>query len=147
MNQKNNQTAEELKKVLADTYALYLKTQNFHWNVTGPNFHTYHLMFEQQYNELALAVDEIAERIRGLGEVTPGGFEAFIKLTSVKEEEGTLAADKMVRSLIHEHETVMKSIHSVYPSVETTNDKVTEDLLNDRLSAHEKTVWMLKSSL
>ncbi len=139
--------ADGLSHVLADSYTLYLKTHNFHWNVTGPMFNTLHMMFEQQYNELALAVDEIAERIRALGEKAPGTYAAFAKLTEIEEEEGTPDAEEMIRQLVRGHETVARTARSVFPTAEAGSDEPTADLLTQRLQVHEKTAWMLRSML
>jgi starvation-inducible DNA-binding protein len=139
--------AEGLSKLLGDTYTLYLKTHNFHWNVTGPMFQTLHLMFEQQYNELALAVDLIAERIRALGFPAPGTYSEFSQLSSIKEEEGVPAAEDMIRLLVEGQETVVRTARSVFPVVEAANDEPTADLLTQRMQVHEKTAWMLRSLL
>jgi starvation-inducible DNA-binding protein len=137
--------ANGLAKVLGDSYSLYLKTHNFHWNVTGPMFSTLHLMFETHYTELALAVDLIAERIRALGFIAPGTYSEFAKLTSIKEHSGDVEATKMIKYLIEAHEVVIKTSRSVLPLAEKANDQVTLDLLTQRLQIHEKTVWMLRS--
>src|SRR5918999_636346 len=139
--------AEGLSKLLADTYTLYLKTHNFHWNVTGPMFQTLHLMFEQQYNELALAVDLIAERIRALGFPAPGTYKEFSKLSSITEEEGTPTAEEMIRKLVEGQEAVVRTARSVFPVVDGANDEPTADLLTQRMQVHEKTAWMLRSLL
>lgn len=139
--------AQGLSKLLADTYTLYLKTHNFHWNVTGPMFQTLHLMFEQQYNELALAVDLIAERIRALGLPAPGTYREFSQLSSIKEEEGALSAEEMIRLLVEGQEAVVRTARSVFPVVERVNDEPTADLLTQRMQVHEKTAWMLRSLL
>jgi starvation-inducible DNA-binding protein len=139
--------AEGLAKLLADTYTLYLKTHNFHWNVTGPMFNTLHLMFEQQYTELALAVDAIAERIRALGHPAPGSYAQYAKLTSIKEEDGQPAAEKMIRQLAKDQETVAKTAREVFPLADGANDQPTADLLTERMQIHEKTAWMLRSML
>jgi starvation-inducible DNA-binding protein len=139
--------AEGLSKLLADTYTLYLKTHNFHWNVTGPMFQTLHLMFEQQYNELALAVDLIAERIRALGFPAPGTYKEFSKLSSISEEEGTPSAEEMIRKLVEGQEAVVRTARSVFPVVERASDEPTADLLTQRMQVHEKTAWMLRSLL
>ncbi|MGE3357137.1 MAG: Dps family protein [Acidimicrobiia bacterium] len=136
-----------LSRLLAGTYTLYLKTHNFHWNVTGPMFQTLHLMFETQYNELALAVDLIAERIRSLGEPAPGSYQAFSQLSSVTDEAGVPEALDMVRRLVTDHETVARTARSVFPIVEAARDEVSADLLTQRLQVHEKTAWMLRSLL
>jgi len=141
------QLAEGLSRLLADTYTLYLKTHNFHWNVTGPMFQTLHLMFETHYNELALAVDLIAERIRALGHVAPGSYQAYAKLSTIREEKGVPSATKMIHSLVKGHEAVAKTARSVFPVAEGANDQPTADLLTQRLQIHEKTAWMLRSLL
>jgi starvation-inducible DNA-binding protein len=134
-----------LARVLADTYTLYLKTHNFHWNVTGPMFQTLHLMFEGQYNELALAVDLVAERIRALGEFAPGSYAEYSKLGSIPEANGVPAATDMVKQLVEGHEAVIRTARSVFPWAEKANDQSTIDLLTQRLQVHEKTAWMLRS--
>ncbi len=139
--------AEGLSKLLADTYTLYLKTHNFHWNVTGPMFQTLHLMFEQQYNELALAVDQIAERIRALGFPAPGTYREFSKLSSIGEEEGAPNAEEMIRKLVEGQEAVVRTARTVFPIVDKANDEPTADLLTQRMQVHEKTAWMLRSLL
>jgi len=136
-----------LSRLLADTYTLYLKTHNFHWNVTGPLFNSLHLMFETQYNELALAVDEIAERVRALGFPAPGSYVRFKELTSIREETEVPSAEEMVTQLVHDHETVVRTARSVFPIVEKNFDQPTADLLTRRMEIHEKTAWMLRSQL
>jgi starvation-inducible DNA-binding protein len=138
---------EGLSRLLADTYTLYLKTHNYHWNVTGPMFQTLHLMFETQYNELALAVDLIAERIRALGYPAPGTYAEFSKLTSIKEPKGVPAAEDMIRELVAGQEAVVKTARSVFPLVDKVNDEPSADLLTQRMQVHEKTAWMLRSLL
>ncbi|WP_396426415.1 Dps family protein [Leptolyngbya sp. FACHB-261] len=145
--QDRQQIAEGLSKLLADTYTLYLKTHNFHWNVTGPMFQTLHLMFEQQYNELALAVDLIAERIRALGFPAPGTYKEFAQLSSIKEEEGVPTAEEMIRLLVEGQEAVVRTARSIFPVVDKANDEPTADLLTQRMQVHEKTAWMLRSLL
>ncbi len=139
--------ADGLARLLADTYTLYLKTHNYHWNVTGPMFHTLHLMFETQYNELALAVDQIAERIRALGHPAPGSYHAFSRLSSIQEEEGLPAAEEMIRQLVIGQETVVRTAREVFPTVEKAGDEPTADLLTQRMQIHEKNAWMLRSML
>ncbi|MEX0768393.1 MAG: Dps family protein [Microthrixaceae bacterium] len=139
--------AAGLSRLLADTYTLYLKTHNYHWNVTGPMFQTLHLMFETQYNELALAVDLIAERIRSLGAPAPASYREFSELSSVPEEDDQPAAQEMIRRLVAGQETVARTARSVYPVVEKAHDEPTADLLTQRLQIHEKTAWMLRSLL
>jgi len=139
--------ADGLSRVLADTYTLYLKTHYFHWNVTGAMFQTLHLMFEQQYNELALAVDLIAERIRALNVPAPGSYAAFSKLTSIAEETGVPKAEDMIGQLVEGQEAVIRVARSVFPTAEKAGDQVTVDLLTQRMQIHEKTAWMLRSLL
>ncbi|MEX0961155.1 MAG: Dps family protein [Burkholderiales bacterium] len=136
-----------LSKLLADTYTLYLQTHNFHWNVTGPMFNTLHLMFEQQYNELALAVDLIAERIRALGFPAPGTYRDYSKLASIKETDGVPSAEEMIRILVTGQETVVRTAREVFPLAEKSSDEPTADLLTQRMQVHEKTAWMLRSLL
>ena len=139
--------ADALSRLLADTYTLYLKTHNYHWNVTGPLFNTLHLMFETQYNELALAVDLIAERIRALGHPAPGSYRAFSRLSSIQEEEGLPTAEEMIRQLVIGQETVVRTAREVFPTVDRANDEPTADLLTQRMQIHEKNAWMLRSML
>ena len=139
--------ADGLSRLLADSYTLYLKTHNFHWNVTGPMFQTLHTMFEEEYTELATAVDEIAERIRALGHPAPGSYAAYAKLSTVTESEDVPEAKVMVEQLVSAHETVAKTARSVFPAAEAGNDEVTADLLTQRMTVHEKTAWMLRSLL
>ena len=142
----SRETAQGLERLLADSYTLYLKTHNFHWNVTGPNFSSLHLMFEGQYTELALAVDTIAERIRALGFPAPGSYARFSELTTIKEATGVPKAEAMVAQLAADHETIVKSIKALWLAAEKDRDEGTLDLLTQRLSSHEKTAWMLNSS-
>ncbi len=139
--------SDGLSKLLADTYTLYLKTHNFHWNVTGPMFNTLHLMFEQQYNELALAVDLIAERIRALGFPAPGSYSEFSKLSSIKEENHVPPAEEMIKLLVCGNEAIVKTARSIFPTAEKANDESTCDLLTQRMQVHEKTAWMLRSMI
>jgi starvation-inducible DNA-binding protein len=136
-----------LSRLLADTYTLYLKTHNYHWNVTGPMFQTLHLMFETQYNELALAVDLIAERIRALGAPAPGSYREFAELSSIAEDTDRPDATEMIRRLVKGQEAVARTARSVFPVAEQANDEPTADLLTQRLQVHEKTAWMLRSLL
>lgn len=144
---QRKQIAAGLSRLLADSYTLYLKTHNYHWNVTGPQFNTLHLMFEGQYTELATAVDEIAERIRALGEPAPGSYKAFAKLTSIEEEEKVPDAETMIRQLVIGQETVVRTARELFPLVEEAGDEPTADLLTQRMQVHEKTAWMLRSML
>ena len=134
-----------LSKLLADSYTLYLKTHNYHWNVTGPQFNTLHQMFETQYTELALAVDEVAERIRALGEPAPGSYQAFSKLTSIEEEDGAPGAEEMVRQLVKGQEAVVRTAREAFKAAEAANDEPTADLLTQRMQVYEKNAWMLRS--
>lgn len=139
--------AKGLNHLLADTYTLYLMTHNFHWNVKGPMFNTLHLMFEGQYNELALAVDLIAERIRALGYPAPGTYGEFVELSSIKEVKGQPVADEMIRHLVRGQEAIVKTARSLFPVVEKASDEPTADLLTQRMQLHEKNAWMLRSLL
>ena len=141
------QIAEGLSRLLADSYTLYLKTHNFHWNVTGPMFNTLHLMFEGQYTELAAAVDLIAERIRALGFPAPGSYREYSKLSSIQEAEGVPPANEMIAQLVKGQEAVVKTARAVWPIVERAADEPTADLLTQRMQVHEKTAWMLRSML
>lgn len=136
-----------LSRLLADTYTLYLKTHNFHWNVTGPQFRTLHLMFEEEYNELWQAVDLIAERIRALGHFAPGTYREFGKLTSIREPEGVPSATDMIRQLVEGHETVIRTARELFPAVDEARDEASTDLLTQRMQTHEKMAWMLRSLL
>ena len=144
---KRTQIADGLSHLLADTYTLYLKTHNYHWNVTGPMFTTLHTMFEQQYTELALAVDEIAERIRALGIFAPGSYSSYAKLTQIEEETGVPKAEDMIDQLVLGQEAVIRTAREIFPVVEDANDEPTADLLTSRMQIHEKTAWMLRSLL
>ena len=137
--------AHGLSRLLADTYTLYLKTHNYHWNVVGPMFKTLHDLFELQYTELSTAVDEIAERIRALGVAAPGSYKAFGALTAVEEEEGVPDATDMIKKLVVANETVIRTAREVFPLADEVNDEPTADLLTQRMQIHEKTAWMLRS--
>jgi starvation-inducible DNA-binding protein len=139
--------AEGISRVLADTYTLYLKTHNYHWNVTGPMFNTLHLMFEAQYNEMWVAADLLAERIRSLGVFAPGSYAQFAEITVIAEADGIPTAEAMIADLVHGHEAVTRTIRSIYPTVQAANDESSADLLTQRLQVHEKTAWMLRSML
>jgi starvation-inducible DNA-binding protein len=139
--------ADGLSRLLADTYSLYLKTHNFHWNVTGPMFQTLHNMFEQQYTELAVAVDDIAERIRSIGFPAPGTYSDFAKLSSIEETSGVPSAEDMIRLLVEANEAVVRTARSAFPAAEEAGDESTVDLLTERMRIHEKTAWMLRSLL
>lgn len=139
--------ADGLARLLADSYTLYLKTHNFHWNVKGPMFQTLHTMFEGQYMELATAVDEIAERIRALGEPAPGSYKQFAALSTIEEETEVVPAEEMIRQLVKGQESVVKTARSVFPAAEAAHDEPTADLLTQRMQLHEKNAWMLRSLL
>lgn len=139
--------ADELSKVLADSYMLYLKTHNFHWNVTGEHFHSLHEQFEEQYTELADAIDEIAERIRALGHKAPGTFKEFHQLTSIKEDTEKPEAMEMVRRLAVANEQVLRTARKALDPAKEADDEATIDLLTQRLHVHSKTAWMLRSHL
>jgi starvation-inducible DNA-binding protein len=141
------QIADGLSRLLADTYTLYLKTHNFHWNVTGPMFNSLHLMFETQYNELALAVDLIAERIRALDMPAPGSYSQYAKLSSIKEETGVPDWKEMVRQLADGQEAVVRTARKLFPAVDAAHDEPTADLLTQRMQVHEKNGWMLRALL
>ena len=139
--------AEGLSRLLADTYTLYLKTHNFHWNVTGPMFNTLHLMFEGQYTELALAVDSIAERIRALGFPAPGSYKEYAKLSSIPEADGVPEANEMIRQLVEGQEAVVRTARGVFALTDEVHDEPSTDLLTQRMQIHEKTAWMLRAML
>lgn len=139
--------AKGLSMLLADEYTLYLKTHNYHWNVTGPLFNTLHKMFEDQYMELAPAVDDIAERIRTLGEYAPGSYKDFAELSSVAEASGKEDAEEMIRQLVLAREAVVRTARNMLPAVNEADDEPTLDLLTQRMQVHEKTAWMLRSLL
>lgn len=139
--------ADGLSRMLADSYSLYLKTHNFHWNVTGPMFQTLHLMFMAQYNEMWLAIDVVAERIRALGYPAPGTYKEFAALTSIAESEGVPKAKEMIRQLVEGQETVARTAREVLKIADKAGDQPTVDLLSARMEVHEKNAWMLRSLL
>ena len=142
-----NTVALELSKVLADTYAMYQKTHGYHWNVKGPNFRGLHLLFEEQYTELWNSIDEIAERIRALGELAPMSTSAFGNLSSLKEGDPTFSADDMLKDLKTSQKQVIATIQAAEKAAEAAGDGATQDLCNARLAAHQKHLWMIKASL
>ena len=144
-DQERKNIADGLAKLLADSYTLYLKTHNFHWNVTGPHFKSLHVLFEEQYLELALAVDTLAERIRALGCPAPASYAQFSKLTSIKESVTVPTWEVMVAELVTGHETVVRTARELIPVVDGAQDEVTLSLLSDRMDVHEKAAWMLRS--
>ncbi|MCH1929159.1 DNA starvation/stationary phase protection protein DpsA [Shewanella sp. A25] len=139
--------AAGLNQLLADSYSLYLKTHSFHWNVTGPMFTSLHLLFEQQYSELALAVDLIAERVRALGARALGSYSAYARLTEIQEDQGVTKAETMIRELLADQEIVIRNARALYPLVSQASDEATADLLTQRIQTHEKNAWMLRSLL
>ena len=145
--EQRQEIADKLSALLADSYSLYLKTHNYHWNVTGPLFNTLHTMFEEQYTELATAVDDIAERIRALGIKAPGSYSAFSSLTSIDEASGKESAEDMIRALVEGQETVARTARAAFPAADGANDEPTADLLTQRMQTHEKNAWMLRSML
>lgn len=143
--QERVEIAESLKFLLADSYTLYLQTHNFHWNVTGAQFRELHLMFEEHYNELALAVDEIAERIRTLDIPAPGTYKAFVELSSIDEVEGVPTAPEMVDILTQGHEAVVRTCRKALSVAQKASDESSAALISDRMRVHEKTAWMLRA--
>ena len=146
-DEQSTEIAAGLARVLADSYTLYLKTHSYHWNVVGPMFHSLHTMFEAQYTELALAVDEIAERIRALGAPAPGTYREFAALSAVREDTDAPVAGEMVARLVAAHETTARTIRATLAMTEAAPDHVSTDLLVRRLDVHQKTAWMLRSML
>ncbi|MBO6950000.1 MAG: DNA starvation/stationary phase protection protein [Rhodospirillales bacterium] len=145
--QAKKECANAMSKVLADTYILYLKTHNFHWNVTGPMFKSLHEMFEEQYTEMWTAVDEIAERIRALGAAAPGTYAKFRELGTVEETEDLPNADEMVADLVKSNEALARTIRSALSTAQDNGDEVSAGILTDRLTVHEKSIWMMRSTL
>jgi starvation-inducible DNA-binding protein len=143
----NKPVTDSLKVVLADSYALYLKTQNYHWNVEGPNFKSLHELFEMHYTDLAAAIDEIAERIRTLGEKAPGNWDSYKALTSIKNGDENATAETMTKELAEDQEVIAKPLGKALASAQQTEDEVTIGLVTDRLAIHQKNAWMLRSSL
>ena len=141
------QVAEQLTRMLADSYAVYLKTHGYHWNIRGPEFFALHTLLEQQYREQWEALDLIAERIRGLGELAPQGYAAFANLTSVKDGDPEKDARAMLEELMRDHETVVATARHALKVADEDGDDVTADLMTQRLAAHEKAAWMLRATL
>lgn len=141
------QIVSGLEKLMSDSFMLYLKTLFFHWNVTGPMFQPLHDIFETQYQELLVAVDDLAERVRALGYPAPGTFTQFTRLTSIIEDSSIPDTDTMIKILVQDHETVIRTIREVYGTVEKADDVATLDMLIKRMEVHEKTAWMLRSFL
>lgn len=148
INEKDRKKiADGLSRLLADSYVVYLKTHNFHWNVTGPMFQTLHVLFMTQYTELWNALDLIAERIRALGYPAPGSYKRFVELSSIPEEDGVPKAKDMIRQLVSGQEAVARTARQVFAIVEKASDQPTADLLTQRMEVHEKNAWMLRSLL
>jgi len=147
MIEHNKQVAEQLSKLLAESYTLYLKTHKYHWNVTGPMFHSLHLLFEQQYTDLALAVDTIAERIRALGWKAPGSYAEFSKLSTVKDAVGDPSASDMIRELTEDHRTVAEQANRVLKLAGEHEDEGSSTVASDHIEIHEKAAWMLSAHL
>ena len=145
--QDRKEIAEALSRMLADSYVLYLKTHNFHWNVTGPMFQTLHTMFMTQYTELWNALDLIAERIRSLGYPAPGSYKRYVTLSSIQEEEGVPPAQDMIRQLVAGQEAVARTARAAFRVAEAADDQPSADLLTQRMEVHEKNAWMLRSLL
>lgn len=144
---KRKEIADGLARVLADTYTLLGKTHGFHWNVTGPTFHSLHEMFQEQYEDLQGAVDELAERIRSLGYFAPGSLSQFLKLTAIQDEHGVPDVRNMLEQLVRDNEIVAQACREMAHKAHEYQDTATEDLMNDRLHAHEKTAWMLRATI
>ena len=141
-----NAVAQALNRVLASTYTLYMKTHAFHWNVTGPQFHTLHAMFEEQYREMWTALDEIAERVRALGVFAPSSGKAFTEMSVLESAEDTPpSAETMVKALLSDHEALIRTAREALETAGDAGDAASEDLLTVRIQTHEKTAWMLRS--
>lgn len=147
MAEKNHQVIKSLSVLLADSYILMLKTQNYHWNVTGPHFVGLHTMFQEQYEELFASVDELAERLRALGEKAPGSFTDFAKLSKVKEETGNPVANDMIQNLADDHDTLAADADALLKAATEIGDDATGDMAIARMQVHQKTAWMLKAHL
>jgi starvation-inducible DNA-binding protein len=141
------EVAAGLSKLLADTYAVYLKTHGYHWNVRGPYFASLHALFMTQYTEMWAAIDQVAERIRALGSLAPQGYGAFGKLSAIADGDPSQDANGMLRELVGDHETLIATARRILPKAQQVGDEVTTGLITDRLTAHEKHAWMLRSSL
>ncbi len=146
-DEQRSEISKALGHLLADSYMLYLKTHNYHWNVTGMNFQSLHAMFEEQYTELAQAIDDIAEQIRSLGHFAPGSFKEFSKMTTVTEEEGLPDDRTMVKKLQEANEAVIRTARKALPACEEAGDEASLDLVTERIRTHSKVAWMLRSHL
>lgn len=145
--EERNSVVDLLRHILADTYLLYVKTQNFHWNVTGPLFPQLHAMFESQYEELSEAVDVLAERIRALGAIAPGSFSSFLAYATLEEAGELPSPEGMLAQLLDDHESIIRAMRAGFDTLDEAGDEVTVDLFVQRMAAHEKTAWMLRASL
>jgi starvation-inducible DNA-binding protein len=145
--QDRKSVAEGLSRLLADSYAVYLKTHGYHWNVRGPNFASLHALFMEQYTEMWTAIDEVAERIKALGATAPQGYGAFGKLSGIRDGDPEQDANAMLAELSKDHETLIRTARSILPAAQEGGDEVTTGLIADRLTAHEKHAWMLRASL
>jgi starvation-inducible DNA-binding protein len=143
----NKTVVDALKNVLADNYALYLKTQNYHWNVEGANFRGLHLLFEEQYTDLTMAIDTVAELIRGLGEKAPGTFDAYAKNTTIKAGDENASAEQMVKELTEDQAVIQKTLQTALEAAQKVGDEVVAGFMIERLTVHRKAAWMLKSSM
>jgi starvation-inducible DNA-binding protein len=143
----SKKVAQELSKVLADTFTIYQKTHGYHWNVTGPTFRGLHLLFEEQYNEIWTSIDEIAERIRALNATAPMGASAMGNLTSIKDGDPNLSSEEMLKDLAADHATVVATLKAAVKAAEDAGDVSTADLCTTRLTAHEKHLWMINATL
>jgi starvation-inducible DNA-binding protein len=142
-----NAVASGLSKLLADTYAVYLKTHGYHWNVEGPNFASLHALFMQQYTEMWAAIDTVAERIRALGSLAPQGYRTFSNLSAVQDGNPEQSAEAMLAELVGDHETLVRTAKAAREAAEAAGDDVTASLIDDRVDAHQKHAWMLRASL
>jgi len=143
----SKKVAQELSKVLADSFTIYQKTHGYHWNVTGPTFRGLHLLFEEQYNEIWTSIDEIAERIRALGATAPMGAAAMGNLTAIKDGDPNATAEEMLKDLAADHATVVATLKAAVKAAEAAGDVSTADLCTTRLTAHEKHLWMISATL
>lgn len=144
---ERSDVAGELTKVLADSFAVYLKTHGYHWNVRGPEFFSFHNLLEQQYRDIWAALDDIAERIRAVGVLAPQSFSGFGNLTSIKDGDPEKEATAMLKELMHDHETLIATARKALEVADEAGDEASADLITQRLGAHEKFAWMLRSTL
>jgi starvation-inducible DNA-binding protein len=147
ISMSNTEVIKALKDVLYESYILLLKTQNYHWNVTGQNFYSLHTMFQQQYEDLFIAIDLIAERIRTLGDIVPARFETYLKFANIKEGEENSESSQMVKNLAHDQDLISKTLYKALKLAQEISDEATVNIITDRIQVHQKNAWMLKSSL